>query len=194
MREATSEPIGLKEWAVAVKALESGRQAIVLRKGGIAEETREFRLESPAFYLFPTYEHQRPELVKESERDVVAVTREEALRHPGIVRLTSYAEVAEDIELSDAAALSRLDRLHIWTPDYAEERLKWKRNKPLHVLLLRVFRLMEPIDLPFRDEYNGCKSWTAFTDPLPARKKQQVLSDEAFALAQAELQAALDGR
>ncbi|MDG0790271.1 DUF1802 family protein [Cohnella ginsengisoli] len=45
-------PIALREWAVAVKALEAGKQIMVLRKGGIAEETKEFRLESPSFFLF----------------------------------------------------------------------------------------------------------------------------------------------
>ncbi|MFC5700605.1 DUF1802 family protein [Cohnella faecalis] len=185
------QSIGLKEWAVAVKALEEGRQIIVLRKGGISEETRDFRLESPAFFLFPTFEHQRAELVKEDERAVVASTQEEAARHPGFFKLTSYAEVAEEIEVTDSATLSKLDELHIWTHDYAEERLKWKKTKPLHVLLLRVYKLEEPIELPMREEYNGCKSWTAFSDELPGRAQTPVLEDEEFAEKVSAVQEAL---
>ena len=30
----------------------------------IVEETKHFELKSPAFYLYPTYEHQRKELIK----------------------------------------------------------------------------------------------------------------------------------
>ena len=39
-------PLSLKEWAVAVKALGEGEQIITIRKGGLYEETREFRLEN----------------------------------------------------------------------------------------------------------------------------------------------------
>lgn len=35
----------LKEWASAIKALETGRQIMVMRKGGIVEETRHFEPE-----------------------------------------------------------------------------------------------------------------------------------------------------
>ena len=59
------KPIALKEWAAAIKALENGTQIFIMRKGGIIEETRDFRVQSEAFYLYPTYEHQRKELLKE---------------------------------------------------------------------------------------------------------------------------------
>ena len=49
----------LKEWAVACEALGRGEQVLLLRKGGISEEGREFRIEHPEFLLFPTFEHQR---------------------------------------------------------------------------------------------------------------------------------------
>jgi hypothetical protein len=175
------QPVALKEWAVAVRALERGDQAIVLRKGGIAEETKEFRLESPRFYLFPTFEHQRPELVKPQAREEVARTRAEAAAEPGVVRITAYAEAAEDLELTDEAALERLDAFHLWTKDYAAERLRWKKTKPLHVLLLRVYRLNAPWTLPVRAEYGGCKSWLALQGEPPAAGMTAALDDRAFA-------------
>jgi hypothetical protein len=172
-------PVALREWAVAVKALEEGRQIIALRKGGIAEESKEFRLESPEFYLFPSYEHQRPNLVKPEARDAVAETIEEAAELPGQIRLSSYAEVVEDIEITDLETLERLDDLHIWTEDYAEERLKWKKTKPLHVLLLRVYKLETPADIPMRESYGGCKSWL-WLDDYPEARKLPVLEDAVF--------------
>ena len=59
------QPVALKEWAVTIKALTEGKLIMLLRKGGISEETRDFQLVSPAFYLLPAYEHQKPELLKE---------------------------------------------------------------------------------------------------------------------------------
>ncbi|MFC4600480.1 DUF1802 family protein [Cohnella hongkongensis] len=171
--------IALREWAVAVKALESGRQIVVLRKGGIAEETKEFKLRSPRFYLFPSFEHQRPHLVIPEAAETVKATQDEAAETPGAVRITAFAEAEEDLELSDAETLKRLEGLHIWTEDYAEERLKWKKTKPLHVLILRVYRLDEPQTIPIRDSYGGCKSWIEIQD-LNDCSMRPVLEDEEF--------------
>lgn len=157
-------PIALREWAVAVKALESGRQVIVLRKGGISEETKEFRLESPEFYLFPSFEHQRSHLVKAEASGIVDETQAEAAEWNDQVRISSYAEVVDDLEVTDSETLRRLEDLHVWTEDYAEERLKWKKTKPLHVLILRVFKLETPQAIPMRETYGGCKSWLAIED------------------------------
>ncbi len=62
-----------KEWAVICQALALGRQALILRKGGIAESTGDFQLEQTRFWLFPTYAHQqhagiKPEAVPLLER------------------------------------------------------------------------------------------------------------------------------
>src|SRR5258708_20024339 len=59
--------IGLKEWASVCRALEEGRQIILLRKGGIHESAGEFELEHPQFVLFPTYLHQNLKMLKERE-------------------------------------------------------------------------------------------------------------------------------
>ncbi|WP_239615128.1 DUF1802 family protein [Cohnella mopanensis] len=174
-------PIALREWAVAVKALEEGKQVIVLRKGGIAEETKEFRLESPRFYLFPSFEHQRPNLVKPEASEIVELTQAEAEQLTDQVRISSYAEVVEDIEIMDSETLQRLNGLHIWTEDYAEERLKWKKTKPLHVLILRVYKLDMPQIIPMRESYGGCKSWHKLED-ISEAPKIPVLNDRDFEL------------
>lgn len=179
MRREMERPIALREWAVAVKALEQGRQVIVLRKGGISEETKEFKLVSPEFYLFPSFEHQRPDLVKPEASEMVHITQAEAAKLSDRVRLTSYAKVVEDIEITNVETLQRLDELHIWTEDYAEERLKWKRTKPLHVLILRVYKLDKPLEIPMRESYGGCKSWHELEDVSTALMTP-VLDDSEF--------------
>ena len=53
-----------KEWAVVCEALKSGRQTVLIRKGGIREEDGIFRVDDEEFFLMPTYDHQTPKLVK----------------------------------------------------------------------------------------------------------------------------------
>jgi len=186
-------PIALREWAAAVKALEAGRQIIVLRKGGIAEETREFRLESPRFYLFPSYTHQQFQLLKPEAAPYLAEAQAEAASRTDTVRITSFAEVVEDLEITDEETLRRLHRFHIWADDYAVERLKWKKTKPLHLLLLRVYRLRMPAEIPMRESYGGCKSWLRIEEPLPEPESVPVLDDQKFNEMTAQVRQALDG-
>ena len=61
-------PIAFREWAVTVRGLAEGEQLITLRKGGIREEQKHFGLEHERFFLYPTFDHQRTDLVRESHR------------------------------------------------------------------------------------------------------------------------------
>ena len=56
-------PIAFKEWAVTVRALAEGEQLLTLRKGGIREPGKHFKLDYDRFFLYPTFDHQRPDLV-----------------------------------------------------------------------------------------------------------------------------------
>lgn len=172
--------VALKEWAVSVKALEDGEQIIVMRKGGIIEETRDFELMSQSFYLMPAYEHQKKELLKEAFQDQIDETLKEWSPEMAEMKLTAYAEVVRDIEITDQETLDKLRDLHIWTDTFAEERLKWKRKKPLHLLVLRVYKLEEPVLAPMRPAYNGCKSWVRIEDRIAEPTMHPVLTDEAF--------------
>lgn len=178
--EIELQPIALKEWAVSVKALAEGQQIIVMRKGGIIEETRDFQLISPAFYLMPAYEHQKKHLLKEQFEGELDETLADWSPNMERIKLEVYAKVIEDIEITDQETLDRLRDLHIWTDTFAEERLRWKRTKPLHVLLLRVYRLASPIEIPNRPAYNGCKSWVRLEDEYEAPEMAPVLNEEKF--------------
>ncbi|WP_438447567.1 DUF1802 family protein [Gorillibacterium sp. sgz5001074] len=178
---ANGKPIALKEWAVAVNALREGKQILIMRKGGIVEETRDFQVESHHFYLYPTYEHQKKDLMKDGYKEEIHRTMVGWTPEDTTVVLTTYAEVAEDIEVFDQEELNKLGELHIWTDQFAEERLKWKKKNPLHVLLLRVYELEKPVEIKIEPEYLGCKSWVEIAAPLPEVGRKPVLSDEAFA-------------
>lgn len=53
----------LKEWAIVCRALESGNQILLFRKGGIMEFRNGFELKFKNFFLFPTFEHQGKSVV-----------------------------------------------------------------------------------------------------------------------------------
>src|SRR5581483_8112843 len=84
--------IALKEWAVAVEAMARGTQVVLVRKGGIREESRDFRVEHDRFLLFPTYEHQREDLLQSPfQGDLAGLLA--AWGGPRTVTLSLWAEV-----------------------------------------------------------------------------------------------------
>ena len=85
-----------------------------------------------------------------------------------------------------AATVDALSPFYVWTTDYAEKRLAWKRRHPLHVILLRTYRIPRPVTVKVRDEYGGCRSWLELTRELPF-EGTPVLSDEEFERASEEI-------
>jgi len=188
-------PIAFKEWAVTVRALAEGEQLLTLRKGGIREPDKHFKLEYDRFFLYPTFDHQRPDLVRQSHRPELLRALEEGvwtddepapdalyrgadIAQPDRVRIRAWAEVAAH---------------YTWTTDYAEKRLAWKRRHPLHVILLRTYRIPRPVTVKVRDEYGGCRSWLELTRELPF-EGTPVLSDEEFDRAAEEIAAIASDR
>lgn len=169
----------LKEWAAIIHALAAGEQIIDLRKGGLVEDGRHFGVTSTRLWLYPTYAHQRPELVKAPYRHWVD-TNEPADR---AITVSGWADVVAVASITEAAALAELDGRTIWTSEYAESRLAWKHRDPLWVLALRVHCLDEPITVAYRDDYGGCTSWVDL-DGMPADPAtvpaSPALSDVAF--------------
>lgn len=184
--------IALKEWAVAIKALQEGKQILLMRKGGIIEETKDFRLKSQSFYLFPTYEHQKRDLIKAEDQTELDETLNNWNPDSSTVKITSFAHVVEDIEVFDSHPLERLKSFHIWTDQFAEERLKWKKKNPLHVLILRVYNLSEAWEVPIIPEYIGCKSWIEINDKFPELQFKPALEDKEFNEIYAEIKRTIE--
>jgi hypothetical protein len=166
----------LKEWAVAVSALERGETALVVRKGGIREKA--FAVPQTRFLLLPGYEHQRPELLKPEYRSLMDDIPD--LTDDGPLRFSSFVEVEGAYEASEAEELAALDPHHMWTSEYAESRFKWRPKKPLTVLVLRTYLLPETVELPYREEYGGCKSWIELGEAVSVEGARPVLSAERF--------------
>jgi hypothetical protein len=171
-----------KEWAVIVRALLSGEQILDLRKGGLREEGRHFDLHASRVWLYPTVEHQSVELLKPAYRRWVDETVATA-PGDGPIRIEGWADVVGIATVTEPEDLARIDSKLIWTSDYAESRLKWKRRDPLWVLALRAHRLLEPVSVPWREEYGGCTSWVDFEglpDDPQSLPSEPALSDESF--------------
>lgn len=166
----------LKEWAVAVKALERGDTALVVRKGGIREKA--FAVPATRFLLLPGYEHQRPELLKPEYRSLMDDIPDRSDQDDLI--FTSFAEVHAAYEISEPEALDAIDPHHIWTPEYAESRFKWRPKKPLTVLVLRTHLLPDPVELPYREAYGGCKSWIELEEAVSVDGAHPALDDGEF--------------
>jgi len=148
----------LKEWAVVCKALEQGRQVVLLRKGGILEYRQGFDVRHEKFLMFPTYEHQsRDHLQPDYANEIQSVLADSPPN--GTNRLTSYAQVIDVKETSDRFLLKKLQGFHIWNESYVNARMDYNPKKPMSVILLRVFKLDTPIDVDVREEWAGCKSW-----------------------------------
>ena len=163
-------PIAIKEWAVTVRALAEGEQLITLRKGGVGEPRRNFSLEHDRFFLYPTFDHQRYDLVRPShqpelrraleegvwpdgEPPLHALTRDGGIGQPDRVRIRAWAEVAASWTITDPRTVAELSPYYVWTTDYAEKRLAWKRRHPLHVVLLRAYRIPRPVTVRVKDEF-----------------------------------------
>ena len=198
-------PIAFKEWAVTVRALAEGEQLLTLRKGGIREPAKHFALEHDRFFLYPTFDHQRNDLVRESHQPELsraleegvwadgeppehALTMDGGISQPDRVRIRAWAEVAGHFTINDPRAVGELSPFYVWTPDYAEKRLAWKPRHALHVLLLRTYRIPRPVTVKVRDEMGGCKSWLEITRDLPF-EGTPVLADEEFYRAAEEIEA-----
>ena len=168
----------LKEWAVAVDALEQGKTMMLLRKGGIKEDGNRFKVTHDQILLYPTYEHQQPNLLKpEYAPQVKPVT---SGWHPETVRIGSWAKITDVLPVSEASAVAALLPYHIWNDQFISDRLRWKPRQPIFVLLLRVYQLPQPQTIPYRQEYGGCRSWIDLVEPISIEEAVPVLDDSEY--------------
>jgi hypothetical protein len=156
--------VAFKEWAAICRALASGRQDVILRKGGIVEPGGAFRPEHAEFLLLPTFVHQSPEsLVPEARDLLVNIDADRPSEGTVVLRLAA--------RVRDARRVSRLEDLatyrgrHVWSDAAVAERFHRWRDE-LHVLEVEVTPLPEPLVIPWHESFGGCKSWVELA-PTP---------------------------
>ncbi|HWG46804.1 MAG TPA: DUF1802 family protein [Gemmataceae bacterium] len=167
-----------KEWAVICRALAEGRQAFILRKGGIAENGGEFRVEHTRFWLYPTSVHQQKDgITPETVPLLEQIEREQPPQ--GIVRLSHFVEVTGLYHIHDLMSALRLAGLHGWSQETVQARFAY-RQPGLYVLPVRVYRAPRTFELSETADYAGCRSWVELDRELPTEGATPVLDEEAF--------------
>jgi hypothetical protein len=136
----------LKEWASVIEALGRGEQVVLLRKGGLADQS--FGVEADRFYLFPTNYHDA------------------GGGEPAYVPITHWAEVMKSWQIRDAAMLPRLDSLTILGRDAIETRYRFRPDQAINVIAVRAYRLPNAMNIAMKPEYAGCRSWVSIDEEV----------------------------
>jgi len=169
--------VALKEWATVTHALAAGRQVLLLRKGGILEQSvrNRFSITHNDFLLFPTYLHQSRAQLKPD------VPFEPATAEPDAVHLSIAGTVTDILQVASREQVDRLDDQHIWTSALIDMRFNYKPQNPLYLVLVRAYRLPAEATLPNTPAYAGCKSWVPLGRPIDTAGATPVLDDAAYA-------------
>jgi hypothetical protein len=172
----SSLQIGLKEWASVCRALEHGKQIILLRKGGIFEYQDRFELEQEQFLLFPTYLHQDLAMLKPAGQEGFEARAEE----PKQVRMSAAGVVTDIVQLKSRGQMDAIEDEHVWTAPLIDMRFNYKPEKPLYLLLVRAYRLHEPVVVENTRAYAGCKSWVPLDREIATGGALPVLDDVKY--------------
>lgn len=173
--------IAFKEWQVVCEALATGRQSILLRKGGIHEGRQGFSFAHDSFFLFPTRFHAVADQVREGE-----VTAMPEWQPEDIIRITHHAEAAWAVTLADWDKVSALMSHHIYSEQTVRDRFDWEgkgmASGSIHLALVRVRELATPWEFPYEAKYGGCRSWVNLPEPPQGWREsaEPVINDEAF--------------
>ncbi len=162
----------LKEWAIVCKAAEDGNHVLLFRKGGIMEYRNGFELKHKNFFLFPTFEHQSMESIREEykkefenltkqheQKDLNSPVPNDSQIFPDTTTINSFVEISYFNEINDINKLEKLEKFHIWNLDYVKMRFNYNPKKPLFLVLLRTYKLKDAIKIHNKPEWSGCKSW-----------------------------------
>jgi hypothetical protein len=171
--------VAFKEWAIVIDALAGGEQIFILRKGGIHEGRGGFKPEHSQFLLFPTLFHQQRDSVipRAQERfDQIAP----AFAPAGILRLQYWAGVIEWHHIENFETVRHLGNRHIWKEELLAERFEWGKERAIHALALRAFRLPTAIEIPMLPEYGGCKSWVQLSHPVATEGSVPAIDENVF--------------
>jgi len=158
------ETIGFKEWDVVCRAIASGKQDLLFRKGGIHEGRDGFSFKHEKFFLFPTLFHAQAEYVTEGEspyRGEWVVGDEVSIEY--------YCEAKQAVTLTSWEDVIALEGRHILTEQTLKDRFDWEgkgmASGSIHCAFLEVYKLEKPWVLSYEKKYGGCRSWIQLPDP-----------------------------
>ena len=162
--------MAFKEWSGVCQALRVGRQSIIIRKGGIAEEGGRFTPDHDRFWLFPTITHQQAQGLREPG--------DTALPGPEI-SINSFARVELVARLHEVEQARALKAFHIWTDETIENRFYY-RHAGLWVLGVRIYLLDDAIKLANQPEFHGCHSWVHLPQSFPLSGLKPAIPEKQY--------------
>ncbi|WRH66086.1 MAG: DUF1802 family protein [Planktothrix sp. GU0601_MAG3] len=177
----TGTNYALKEWDIAIQALELGKTIMLLRKGGIREQGGKFKVDHDQILLYPTLEHQKPTLLKPEYANLVQPVP--SGWHPETVKISSYAEITHILSWHNSqneSLINSLIKYHIWNQEFVRDRLQFKPHQPLYILLLRTYKLSQVYDIPDHPNYRGCRSWIELQKTISLENMVPVLTQENY--------------
>ena len=192
MEESTKTVHALKEWTIAVNALEVGKTIMLLRKGGIHEQSGGFQVAHEQILLYPTYEHQQPFLLQPEYANLVYPVTPGW--RPETVSIGSWASITDIFPVTQESIVNALLPFQIWNEYFISDRLKWKPRQPLYILLLRTYKLPQVQEIPYRTEYGGCKSWISLAEAIDLHRSEPVLSNSAYTQLVAEIRSIVNDK
>ena len=148
----------LKEWASVIDALGSGKQVILIRKGGIADP--KFGLEADRFYMVPTNFHDG------------------GGQPPAAVAITHWCEVVRTWEIRDLEALLRLEPLVAFDRKTLETRYRFRQDQAIHIIAVRTWALPRPATIAMTEAYAGCRSWLSLDEEIEIDGSRAALTAE----------------
>ncbi|CAD5950681.1 DUF1802 family protein [Planktothrix agardhii] len=171
----------LKEWDIAIQALEMGETIMLLRKGGIREQGGKFKVDHDKILLYPTFEHQKPTLLKPEYANLVQPVA--SGWHPETVKISSFAEITNILSWNNAqdeSLINSLIKYHIWNQAFVRDRLQFKPDQPLYILLLRTYKLEKVYNIAYHPSYGGCRSWIDLKETISLENMVPILTQEDY--------------
>ena len=168
--------VALKEWHAVTRALASGRQCVLIRKGGIHETEGRFQTEHDRFALFPTWMHQKIDWIKPDDRGDAVVRSTE----PDQLPIAAWGEVSDVVRVPSRAAMDALAAEHIYLPPLIDMRFDYKPHDPLYLLIVRTWRLPRPLTIVNTPAFAGCRSWVPLDAAIETAGSTAALDERAF--------------
>lgn len=169
--------VAFKEWAVVCDALASGRENIIIRKGGIAEGRNGFSFQHDEFFLFPTWFHEQvAKTILPPETQLPPQPEE-------VIEISLAAKLEWSHLITDWEKLMALRDFHILSESAIEERYHYDDFKGVYVAFVRVFRLSPIAKIQNEKKYGGCRSWVNLpeitSDLIPVINEEEHLQRRA---------------
>lgn len=162
-----------KEWEGVCAALGSGRQVLIFRKGGVAEDRGSFVPDCDRFWLYPTRVHEAEQGLREGfgERSTIENRRE--------ITIDLFARVETIKRIDDWKTIVNLYSEHIWTEETIRKRFDY-REPGLWCMIVRIYRSEPAWSIAVDAAAAGCKTWVEIPTPTVCVRLNPVIGDADF--------------